>query len=106
MNTAQATKTAPRSVARRLDVIKQLRYEHTRQFMGKDWASMQRVTTKIVKAWADYHFAVDCASERNVCFNCCGKPDYAFTVNAPERKPMLFCSAECRMDFGVSIGLT
>jgi len=103
----QAPPNNPHAVTRRLDAIKALRHEHTRQFMRENWASMQTVTSKIVKAWADYHFSADCAKEKGVCFNCCkpAKDEFKVAVDTAERT-LLFCSTECRMDFGVSIGLT
>lgn len=96
----------PRSVARKLDHIKALRHDHHRQFMAGEWQSMQTVTVKIKTAWSDYEFACGCALEKRQCFNCCGTPKAEFEVDAPGRPPMLFCSDVCRLEFGVSLGLT
>lgn len=106
MNTQTPPKPNPHATARRLDAIKALRQEHTRRFMAEDYASMQTVSEKIKKAWEDYDFSCRCSQEKRVCFNCCAKPDEQFAVEAPGRVPMLFCSAACRMEFGVSLGLT
>lgn len=106
MKTKQAPQPNAHSVARRLDAIKALRHEHSRKFLAGDFASMQRVTEKIKTAWRDYDFACECAHQKQVCFNCTGKPKAEFSVESPGRQPMLFCCAECRLEFGVSLGLT
>lgn len=106
MNTTQAPTPNPKSVARKLDAIKALRHEHTRLFMAFQFQSMQTVSDKIKLAWEDYEFAKRCAFEKRVCFNCCTRPHEEFTVDAPGKLSMLFCSAECRMEFGISLGLT
>jgi hypothetical protein len=107
MNASKAPPRNPHAVARRLDAIKALRHEHTRRFMAEDFASMQTVTGKIVKAWADYHFSADCAKEKGLCFNCCkpAKDEFRVDRDTAERV-LLFCSDICRMEFGVSLGLT
>ncbi len=109
--THKARKPNPHAAARHLDRLKELRNEHSRQFMNEDYTSMQTLTEKIKEAWAAYDFSCHCSFQSRKCFNCCAKPDEQFTVNnsqfsPSEHLPMLFCSAACRMEFGVSLGLT
>lgn len=75
--------------------------------MAGDFQSMSTVTEKIKLAWENYEFAARCAHEKRVCFNCCGVPQDEFSVGTPGNLYIMrFCSAECRMEFGVSLGLT
>lgn len=88
-----------------LDAIKELRFEHSRQAAAGDFSRMSTVTTKIVKAWADYHEASATALSAGVCFNCNAKAQTKFTCEYPNRPTMLFCSEACLYTFSTSLGL-
>lgn len=89
-----------------LNRIKELRFEHSRLFAADQFSTMASLNSKIARAWDDYNEAKIEAYTRNVCFTCCAKPKARFSVEAPSQLTMLFCSADCRLQFGVSLGLT
>lgn len=91
--------------------IQHLRKKHTLAFMAADYVAMGNVDTRIKLVWENYNQLCHELAEVKLCFNCSAKADlgqslYSPASERPGKDAVLFCSARCRREYGIELGLT